>query len=153
VVSTFGVMFAPDQMKAASELMRGCKPGGRIGLANLTPGSFIGELFKVIGRHVPPPAGIMSPALRGDESWLNERFGAGASAISAAERRFIVSYRDAAHFVAMFETLDGPRTSPFRPSAPTARRRDFLDIVARFDTREAFMRVSPTCAEVIIDKA
>ena len=71
-LSTFGVMFAPDQEKAAAELARVIRKGGRIGLANWTPESFIGQLFKIIGRHVPPPAGIKSPALWGAKTvWAN----------------------------------------------------------------------------------
>src|SRR6185312_2932250 len=76
VLSTFGVMFAPDQATAASELARVCRPGGRIGLANWTPEGFIGQMFKVLGRHLPPPpAGAQPPALWGTEKRLAELFG------------------------------------------------------------------------------
>jgi SAM-dependent methyltransferase len=75
VLSTFGVMFTPDQEKAASELMRVCKPGGKIGLANWTPASFIGQLFRIIGTHIPPAEGVKSPALWGTERRLHEFFG------------------------------------------------------------------------------
>ena len=75
VVSTFGVMFTPDQDKAAAELMRVCKAGGKIGLANWTPQGFIGQLFKTLGKHMPPPAGVKSPALWGTQARLNEMFG------------------------------------------------------------------------------
>src|SRR3954464_6576305 len=81
VLSTFGVMFTPNQDKAASELARVCKPGGRIGLANWTPQGFIGQLFKTIGRHLPPPAGVKSPALWGTPARLEEMFGSQASEI------------------------------------------------------------------------
>jgi SAM-dependent methyltransferase len=90
VMSTFGVMFTPDQEKAAAEMARVCKPGGRIGLANWTPSSFIGELFKLMGRYLPPPAGVKSPALWGTEERLRELFGrldsiaSGASTSSSA---------------------------------------------------------------------
>src|SRR5215212_260407 len=83
VVSTFGVMFTPDQDKAAAELLRVCKPGGKIGLANWTPDGFIGQVFKAIGRQMPPPAGVKSPALWGTQARLNEMFGPGASSIDA----------------------------------------------------------------------
>jgi SAM-dependent methyltransferase len=79
VMSTFGVMFTPNQERAASELLRVCKPGGKIGLANWTPDSFIGQLFKIIGRYIPPVAGIKSPSLWGTESRLAELFGPGAA--------------------------------------------------------------------------
>src|SRR4249920_1617675 len=86
VMSTFGVMFTPNQERAAAELMRVCRPGGKIGLANWTPESFIGQLFKVIGRYVPPVAGIKSPSLWGTESRLAELFGPGATAIRTTQR-------------------------------------------------------------------
>jgi ubiquinone/menaquinone biosynthesis C-methylase UbiE len=70
VLSTFGVMFTPNQEKAASELARVCRVGGRIGLANWTPDGFIGQLFKTIGKHVPPPASGKSSALRATEGAL-----------------------------------------------------------------------------------
>src|SRR5262245_17492405 len=70
VISTFGVMFAPDHARSASEMARVCRSGGRIGLANWTPDSLVGKMFKVLGRHVPPPAGVQSPALWGTEAHL-----------------------------------------------------------------------------------
>ena len=76
VLSTFGAMFAPDQARTAREMMRVLRPGGRLGMANWTPDGFIGRLFKVIGAHVPPPAGLKSPALWGSEAHLAELFGA-----------------------------------------------------------------------------
>ena len=77
-VSTFGVMFTPNQDKAAAELLRVCKPGGKIGLANWTPDGFIGQLFKTLGKHMPPPAGVKSPALWGTRARIDELFGAQA---------------------------------------------------------------------------
>jgi SAM-dependent methyltransferase/quercetin dioxygenase-like cupin family protein len=95
VVSTFGVMFTADQDKAAAELLRVCKPGGKIGLANWTPEGFIGQLFKTLGKHLPPPAGVKSPALWGTRARLNEMFGAQASNINAEPRMFVFRYRSA----------------------------------------------------------
>src|SRR5262252_3858397 len=89
VMSTFGVMFAPDQDKAASELARVCKPGGKIGLANWTPESFIGQLFKTIGKYIPPAPGVKSPALWGTTARLEELFGKTAKEIRATSREFI----------------------------------------------------------------
>ena len=63
VLSTFGVMFAPDQSRAASEMLRVCRPGGRIGMANWTPDSLVGRMFKVLGRHIAPPPGVQPPSL------------------------------------------------------------------------------------------
>jgi Methylase involved in ubiquinone/menaquinone biosynthesis len=81
VVSTFGVMFTPNQERAASELLRVCKPGGQIGLANWTPDGFIGQMFKILGKYLPPPAGVKSPALWGTRARLDEIFRPGASSI------------------------------------------------------------------------
>jgi SAM-dependent methyltransferase len=107
VVSTFGVMFSPDHAAAASELARVCRPGGRIGLANWTPTGFIGQMFKILGRYLPPPAGAQSPALWGVESHLQALFGKGAE-ISVARRLFNFRYRSAAHFIDVFKTWYGP---------------------------------------------
>lgn len=108
VVSTFGVMFAPDHAKAAGELARVCRPGGRIGLANWTPSGFIGQLFKALGRHAPPPAGLQSPALWGSEPHLNALFGEQAAHIAVTPRVFKFRYRSAAHFIDVLRTWYGP---------------------------------------------
>ena len=82
VVSTFGVMFTPDQDRAAAEMIRVCRPGGKIGLANWTPDGFIGQVFKTIGKYLPPPQGVKSPALWGTEARIGEMFGKEAAAIA-----------------------------------------------------------------------
>ncbi len=78
VVSTFGVMFTPNQDQAAAELLRVCKSGGQIGLANWTPDGFIGQMFKTLGKYLPPPAAAKSPLLWGTRARLTEMFGAGS---------------------------------------------------------------------------
>jgi ubiquinone/menaquinone biosynthesis C-methylase UbiE len=108
VVSTYGVMFTPDQDKAASELMRVCRPGGKIGLANWTPQGFIGQMFKVMGQYAPPPAGAKSPLLWGTRGRLAELFGAAAASINAEPRDFMFRYRSAKHFIDVFKTYYGP---------------------------------------------
>jgi SAM-dependent methyltransferase len=108
VLSTFGVMFCPNQAKAATELARVCRPGGRIGLANWTPAGFIGQMFKTLGRHLPPPAGVQSPSLWGVEEHLRSLFGERAAAIVAEPRMFNFRYRSAAHFIEVFRTWYGP---------------------------------------------
>jgi SAM-dependent methyltransferase len=113
VMSTFGVMFTPDQDKAASELARVCKPGGRIGLANWTPAGFIGELFKLLGRYLPPPAGLKSPALWGTEERLRELFGEEAGAMEIGRRHFVFRYRSATHWLEVFRTFYGPTQKAF----------------------------------------
>lgn len=107
VVSTFGVMFAPDHAKSAAQMLRVCRPGGRIGMANWTPEGFIGQLFKTLGRHVPPPVGALSPALWGTEAHLHTLFGPGAS-VASKRRSFNFRYRSAAHFIEVFRTWYGP---------------------------------------------
>jgi ubiquinone/menaquinone biosynthesis C-methylase UbiE len=108
VLSSFGVMFAPDQAKAASEMARVCRPGGRIGLANWTPGSLVGQMFKVMGRQLPPPPGVQSPSLWGTEEHLRTLFGEQAAKINVTQRIFNFRYRSAAHFIEVFRTWYGP---------------------------------------------
>ncbi|VVO02352.1 class I SAM-dependent methyltransferase [Pseudomonas fluorescens] len=108
VLSTFGVMFTPDQAKAAAELARVCRPGGRIGLANWTPEGFIGQMFKTLGRHLPPPAGAQPPSLWGTEAHLQTLFADRAAKIAVTRRMFNFRYRSAAHFIEVFRTWYGP---------------------------------------------
>jgi SAM-dependent methyltransferase len=113
VVSTFGVMFAPDHDKAAAELARVCKSGGKIGLANWTPEGFIGQLFKVLGKYLPPPAGSKSPALWGSRAHITEMFGAAALSMKCESRSFAFRYRSPEHFVEVFRTYYGPTLKAF----------------------------------------
>jgi ubiquinone/menaquinone biosynthesis C-methylase UbiE len=113
VLSTFGVMFTPDQEKAAAELLRVCRPGGRIGLANWTPESFIGQLFKTIGKYLPPAPGVKSPAQWGNRARLEELFGKGARNIRAISRHFTFRYRSPAHWLEIFRSYYGPMNKTF----------------------------------------
>ena len=113
VVSSFGVMFTPDQDQAASELLRVCKNGGQIGLANWTPDGFVGQMFKTLGKYLPPPAGVKSPALWGTRARLNEMFGPRASSIRVESRNFNFRYRSAEHFIGVFKTYYGPMLKAF----------------------------------------
>lgn len=113
VLSTYGAMFAPDQARTASEMLRVTRPGGRIGMANWTPAGFIGRLFKVIGAHLPPPAGLKSPALWGTEERLAELFGPAAAQMRCERRHFNFRYRSAAHFVQVFRDFYGPTHKAF----------------------------------------
>jgi ubiquinone/menaquinone biosynthesis C-methylase UbiE len=108
VLSTVGVMFAPDQEKAAAELLRACKPGGKIGLANWTPDGFIGNMFRTVGKHVPPPPGIKPPPLWGTEERVRELFGEGISSLHATRRSYAFRYLSAEHFIESFRTYYGP---------------------------------------------
>ena len=112
-LSTYGVMFAPDHVRAAGELARVVRPGGRIGLANWTPEGFLGDMFKVVGRHVPPPAGHVSPMRWGTEPHLVELFGPRAARIDANRRSFMFRYRSPAHFVDVFRRWYGPTHRAF----------------------------------------
>jgi SAM-dependent methyltransferase len=113
VLSTFGVMFAPDHARAAGELLRVARPGGRVGLACWTPEGFLGELFRLIGGFVPPPAGIASPMLWGTETRLVELFGPRAAEIRSERRDFVFRYRSAEHWIDVFRTCYGPTLKAF----------------------------------------
>jgi SAM-dependent methyltransferase len=113
VLSVFGVMFTPNQEQAAQELMRVCRPGGTIGLANWTPEGFIGQVFRTIGKYVPPPAGVKSPALWGTEQRLRELFGDGIAELKLNRRQFVFRYRSAQHWLEIFRTYYGPTLKAF----------------------------------------
>jgi len=106
VMSTFGAMFTPDHQKPAKEMLRVCREGGKIGLANWTPDGFIGELFKAVGRYLPPPAGMKSPALWGTRTHVLELF-AGASCKTEV-KNFMFRYRSDDHWLNTFKTFYGP---------------------------------------------
>lgn len=108
VISVFGVMFTPDQDKAAAEMLRVCRPGGKIGLANWTPQGFIGQMLKLLGQYLPPPTSTKSPVLWGTGQRLAELFGGGASAIETDLRNFMFRYRSPTHFIEVFKTCYGP---------------------------------------------
>jgi ubiquinone/menaquinone biosynthesis C-methylase UbiE len=118
VVSTFGVMFTPNQDKAAAEMLRVCKRGGRIGLANWTPEGVIGQLFKTIGKHLPPPAGVKSPALWGTRARIEELFGKSAAAIETLPRNYVFRYRSPQHWMDVFKTYYGPLLKTFAALQP-----------------------------------
>lgn len=136
VLSTFGVMFTPDQDQAASELARVCKSGGKIGLANWTPQGFIGQLFKTIGKHLPPPAGVKSPALWGTPARLEEMFGGVAADVAAEPRMFVFRYRSPGHWLEIFKTFYGPTLKAFAAldeSGQAALGRDLLALLGEFN--------------------
>jgi ubiquinone/menaquinone biosynthesis C-methylase UbiE len=113
VMSTFGVMFTPDQEKAAGELARVCKPGGRIGLANWTPESFTGQVFKTIGKYIPPAPGMKSPAQWGTKARLGELFGDTANEVRIASRQFTFRYHSPAHWIEVFRAYYGPMNKTY----------------------------------------
>lgn len=146
VLSTFGVMFTPDQDRAASEMLRVCRPGGVIGLSNWTPEGFIGQLFKTIGQHVSPAAGIKPPSLWGTQARLDELF-SGRATLEATPRLFIFRYRSPEHWVDVFRTWYGPVHKVFA-ALPEARQavleRDLLDLIGRFNRAEDGTMVVPS---------
>jgi len=133
VLSVFGVMFVPRQEQAAAELMRVCRPGGRIALANWTPDGFIGRLFKVIGAHVPPPAGVRPPALWGTAEHIRELFGDGAREITTARREYAFRYRSPAHFLEVFRTYYGPVHKAFAALDAAGQQALERDLLALLD--------------------
>jgi ubiquinone/menaquinone biosynthesis C-methylase UbiE len=110
VLSTVGVMFAPDQQRAADELARVTRPGGTVALASWTPASLVGDLFRVIGRYAPPPAGVRPPMQWGDPDRLGELFGDSVEWRSLQTRTFYFVYRSAEHFAEWFRLYYGPIT-------------------------------------------
>ncbi|PTW52058.1 MULTISPECIES: class I SAM-dependent methyltransferase [Rhodovulum] len=157
VVSTFGVMFAPNQQKAAAELARTCRPGGLIGLASWTADGFIGQLFRTLGAHVAPPAGLRSPAIWGDRDWIEHTFRPVAAAIDVTPRQFVFRYRAPGHFIEVFRSLYGPVHKAFLSlddDAQAALETDLLGLIARFDVaRDGTMSVPGAYVECVIRKA
>ena len=155
VLSTFGVMFTPNQAQAAKEMLRVCRPGGKIGLANWTPESFIGQLFRTIGKYIPPAPGMKSPALWGTKAHLDTLFGASAS-VATESKNFVFRYKSPQHWVEMFRTYYGPVVKAFAAIDPPAREALEADIFAlldKFNTAKDGTLVAPSeYLEVVITK-
>lgn len=146
VVSTFGVMFTPDQDKAAAEMIRVCRRGGKIGLANWTPQGFIGQVFKTLGKYLPPPAGARSPALWGTRERLEELFG-GAAVIEAEPCHFVFRYRSPEHFLDIFKSYYGPVLKAFAALDEASGRglhADLLDLIGRLNRAKDGTMVVPS---------
>lgn len=154
-LSTYGVMFAPDQERAAGELLRVVKPGGRIGLANWTPEGFIGELFRVVGSFVPPPAGVRSPAAWGTETRLVELFGPQAVDLRTARRQYMFRFRSAAHWVEVFRNYYGPVHKAFAaldPKGQAALEAALLDLLQRHNLAASALVIPGEYLEVVVTK-
>lgn len=155
-LSTFGAMFAPEPPRTASEMLRVVRPGGRIGLANWTPEGFIGELFKVIGRYLPPPVGLSSPALWGTEPFIVKLFGPHATDIRCVRRHFNFRYESAAHWLQIFRDFYGPTHKAFGavgPDMAPAMAADITELLERRNVGGAHSLVVPgEYLEVVVVK-
>ncbi|MGZ9058601.1 MAG: class I SAM-dependent methyltransferase [Burkholderiaceae bacterium] len=156
VLSTLGSMFAPDHFRTAREMLRVVRAGGRIGVASWTPEGFIGRLFKIIGAHVAPPAGVKSPALWGTEAHIKDLFGANAASIRCERRIFKFRYRSAAHFLEVFRDYYGPTHKAFAAldaSGKQALQRDITALLDQLNVGGAASLVVPSeYLEVVITK-
>ena len=156
VLSTFGVMFTPNQDQAAAELVRVCKPNGQIGLANWTPDGFIGQLFKTLGKYLPPPAGVKSPLLWGTRGRLTEMFGSAAISIRTDPRTFNFRYRSAEHFLDVFKNYYGPMLKAFAAlgeAEQSCLKQDLYALLARMDKAgDGTMVVPSEYLEIVITK-
>lgn len=157
VMSTFGVMFTPDQEKAAAELARVCKPGGRIGLANWTPESFIGQVFKTIAKYIPPAAGVVSPALWGTKARLETLFQGNASNIVTTSRYFTFRYRSPAHFMEIFRAYYGPMNKAFAALDEGQQAALFADLMTLIGSRnrsgDATLVLPSEYLEVVVERS
>jgi ubiquinone/menaquinone biosynthesis C-methylase UbiE len=155
-MSTFGVMFTPDQDKAAAELLRVCKSGGKIGLANWTPEGFIGQVFKTLGKFLPAPTGAKSPALWGTRARIEELFGMAATSITVEKRNFSFRYRSPEHFLDVFKSYYGPILKAFAAldeANQQALRSDLLTLIRRMNRADDGTMVVPSeYLEIVIVK-
>ena len=156
VLSTIGVMFAPDQEKAADELLRVCCPGGRIGLTNWTPDGFAGELGSLFGKYLPFSPGLKPPVLWGTEERLRELLGVGARDLRIARRSFVFRYRSVPHYVEVLQTQLGPTLETFRTLKPARRENlvgELVDLVGRFNrSGDETMVVPSDYLEVVVTR-
>ncbi|SDR39323.1 Methyltransferase domain-containing protein [Paraburkholderia fungorum] len=157
VMSTFGVMFTPDQERAAAELARVCKPGGRIGLANWTPESFIGQVFKTIAKYIPPAAGVVSPALWGTKARLETLFQGNASKIVTTSRYFTFRYRSPAHFMEIFRAYYGPVNKAFAALDENQQASLFAELMTLISSRnrsgDATLVLPSDYLEVVVERS
>ncbi len=130
VLSVFGTMFAPDHQRTADELTRACRPGGTIALASWVPGGYLGEVFAVTGRHVPPAPGVASPMLWGTEEHLADLFGDRVSAMSCVERVCTFRFRSPDELVGFFRRWYGPTLKAFDALDADGQRALAADLAA-----------------------
>ncbi|MCP4318875.1 MAG: class I SAM-dependent methyltransferase [Hyphomicrobiales bacterium] len=157
VISTFGAMFAPDQQATASELIRVCKPGGKIALASWTPTGFIGRMCRLIGSHMSAAPGFRAPANWGREEWIRDHFEPHASSISFVRKTFNFRYHSPEHFLNFFRTYYGLTRKAFEKVGPDGEKAladDILDLCREFDVAtDGSLRAASDYAEVVFVKA
>jgi ubiquinone/menaquinone biosynthesis C-methylase UbiE len=156
VVSTFGVMFAPNQAQAAAEIVRVCRAGGKIGLANWTPDGFIGRLFKIVGRYVAPPAGVQSPAAWGTQEFLQKHFGSAAEKIEVTTKNYIFRYLSTEHWLEIFRNYYGPVHKAFAAlpdEQQQALAQDISQLIDEFNlASDGSVKVPSAYLEIVITK-
>ncbi len=157
VLSTFGCMFAPNPPRTAAEMTRVCRPGGKIAMANWTPDGFIGQVFRTVGKHVPPPAGVASPALWGTRDRMQELFGGAAADIVTQVRQFKFRYRTAEHMLDVFRGYYGPILKAFAAlegqDKQDALAEDLIALMHRFDIGgNAGLVVASDYLEIVITR-
>ena len=157
VLSTFGVMFAPDQERAAAEMMRVLRPGGRLGLANWTPEGFIGRLFKLVGAYVPPPVGVRPPTLWGSEVHVGRLLGEGAGHVRCTRRHFNFRYASPAHWLQVFRDFYGPTHKAFLSldaGSAKALERDIAQLLEQMNLGgEGSLVVPSEYLEIVVTKS
>lgn len=155
VVSTFGVMFAPDQDRSAAEMQRVCRPGGRIGLANWTPTGFVGQMFKIVGSHVPPPGGIRSPLQWGTQDRLAELF-SDSRAVETNTEQFVFRYRSADDWLRTFRAYYGPTLKAFGAldeAGATAMGHELLELARAHNVAtDGTLKVPSDYLEVVVTR-
>ena len=152
VLSTFGVMFAPDQERAAREMLRVCRPGGRIALASWTPEGLVGQWFGLAARHVPPPPDVPSPLRWGTEAGLQALFP--RREMRVERRSFVMRYPSPRHWLAFFRANFGPTRTAFDMLDAPAQDRfaaALVELVQRFNRSGDATMVAPAeYLEVVI---
>ena len=157
VLSTIGVMFCPNQEKAAEELLRVCRPGGKIGVSSWTPDGYTGSMLRTVGKHVPPPPGVKPAPLWGTEERVRELFGDGVSSLKATRRTYVFRYPSAEYFVEFFRNYYGPTVRAFGaldPEGQDALAQDLRELLDSHDTSGDETLVVPSdYLEVVAVKA
>ncbi|WP_199513826.1 class I SAM-dependent methyltransferase [Nucisporomicrobium flavum] len=157
VFSVVGVMFAPDQERAAAELTRVCRPGGTIALANWTPDGFIGDLFRTVGRRVPPPPGVRAPVEWGTEPRLRELLGDRVSELRLNRRDFVFRFASAEAFTDYFRSWYGPTLKAFEALGEDDGKllyADLVDLVRRYDVAgDGTVKIPSAYVEVLATRA